>query len=127
LDVLGMPPMEYHRWLSGQTSHDLRQRHLERQLEVRAASATDAPDPYRPGLDKMRAATATPLSRFEDEYKRDRLAALRATSDALAAEAPTPRLTTAELWPFIRMSPNSSSARKSFLLKQTLSSNFPVN
>jgi hypothetical protein len=46
-------------------------------------------------LQKLRAATATDATRFEDRYKADRLRELAAEYERLAANA-MPRLTTAE-------------------------------
>jgi hypothetical protein len=44
----------------------------ETKLRLPAAS-TQARDPYRAGLAKLKAAAATPESRFEDEWKAARL------------------------------------------------------
>jgi len=57
------------------------------------------PDPYAAGLAQLRAATATPLSTFEDQYKASRLRELAAEYDRAAAHLevnPSPRLTAAE-------------------------------
>ena len=61
-----------------------------------AATTYVAPDPYREGLAKLKAASSTPESRFEDEYKASRMRELLATREALDAEPPPPRLTAAE-------------------------------
>jgi hypothetical protein len=53
-------------------------------------------DPYGPHFAKLRAAAATPLSTFEDEYKATRMRDLAATRRALDAEEPPPRMTAAE-------------------------------
>ena len=58
------------------------------------------PDPYAAGIAQLKAASATPLSTFEDEYKASRLAALAASSRRLEnhfAATPSPRLTAADL------------------------------
>jgi len=56
-----------------------------------------APNPYEHGLKTLRAATATPLSTFEDRWKADRLREVTATRTALDAEvASVPRMTAAE-------------------------------
>ena len=49
---------------------------------VRVAENIDdrypSPDVYGPGLARLRAASSTPESRFEEQYKAERLAALKA-------------------------------------------------
>jgi hypothetical protein len=62
--------------------------------ECRAESYAPPPA-YQEGLALLRAAGATSERDFEDRYKRERLAALAAEHDRLAA-TPTPRLTAAE-------------------------------
>jgi hypothetical protein len=67
--------------------------------EPRAAEAS-APDPYAPGIEKLRAAADTPLSIFERSWQRQRLDALSSEYDRSRAAAdghPTGRLTVAEL------------------------------
>jgi hypothetical protein len=61
-----------------------------------AAEAEAAPNPYAAGIAKLRAASATDLSRFEADYKRRRLDDVMAMRAALDAEEPQPRMTAAE-------------------------------
>ena len=71
-------------------------------------AAAEAPDPYEGGLAQLRAAAATDRSRFEDEWKAKRLAALEAEHARTAAHieaTPSPRLTTAELSEFAAPDP----------------------
>lgn len=74
-----------------------------------AAAATNPytpPDAYGPGLAKMRAANATPESRFEDEYKERRLAELeREHAASTARVAAVPRMTAAEEAELARYAP----------------------
>ena len=58
-------------------------------------------NPYTEGLKQLRAAATAGESFEEQRYKAERMRALMATREALdAAEAPTPRLTAAQLSEF---------------------------
>ena len=76
------------------------QRHYLHEEALRQDAAP--PNGYKVGLAALRAATATPARDFEDRYKAARLRDLEAeaTRRAGAAEAPAPRMTSAELAPY---------------------------
>ena len=65
---------------------------FDAETRLRLAAAAKAPDPYAAPLAAMRAAAATPLRKFEDDFKAARLAGLEATRTALAAEEPEARV-----------------------------------
>jgi hypothetical protein len=60
-------------------------------------TAEDYNNPYAADLAKLRAAAATPLSTFEDQFKAARLHDVEKTRAALDAKEPQPRITAAEL------------------------------
>jgi hypothetical protein len=60
----------------------------------------EPPDSYAPHLARLRAAAATPESRFAERYKAERLRALEleyAAAALRAAQEPEPRITAAPL------------------------------
>jgi hypothetical protein len=77
-----------------------------RAMGVEALSAAEEftpEDSYREGIARLKAANATPLSTFEDQYKAARLRELDAEHPRLAehvAAEPRPRLTAAEVAKF---------------------------
>lgn len=64
-----------------------------------------APDPYANDIAKIHAATSTPMSRFEEEYKAERMREITAQhtewSAQRPAQQPTPRLTGAQLATYV--------------------------
>jgi hypothetical protein len=70
---------------------------FDAETTLRLAAAAKAPDPYAAPLAAMRAAAATPLRKFEDDFKAARLAGLEATRTALAADEPEARVGAVEL------------------------------
>ena len=56
-----------------------------------------APDPYAAAIAKLRSATSTPESRFEDQWKTERFAEVKRFSAELDAEDPMPRLSDDDL------------------------------
>ena len=75
--------------------HPIRMRTLQRPAVNRADYTP--PDSYAPGIATLRAASSTPESRFEDQWKADRLRELEVEHRSLDALAPEARLTAAEL------------------------------
>lgn len=63
-------------------------------MKTNDTTNTTPPDPYAPGLAAIRAARATPQSRFAEQYATELRAA--ATTAPITAPA-TPRLTAAEM------------------------------
>jgi len=83
-----------------QAHHEAMWRANSTRQEDDMTTALEAPpDPYADGLSRLKAASATPFSAFEDEWKADRLRDLtveHARFAAAIAARPTPRLTVAE-------------------------------
>ena len=65
------------------------------------------PDPYATGLTTLRLATSTPESRFEDEFKADRLAEV----ERFVALDPLPRLREDELRKYVPPDPYAEGIR----------------
>ena len=99
IDLTGLDDNDHVKCLGDsewRTVRDLR----TNSVQENAAEDCSPPDPYEQGLEKLRDATATDASRFEDNYKTERFRALEREHAAIQTQSdadPFPRLTAAEL------------------------------
>jgi len=97
--LLSMTPHEYSAWLTARDA-SLRLAHQEEKHMTHNTALDDftPENPYEQDVQRLRAASATPLSDFEARWKAERLRALEAEYAELEARRPpAPRLTDAEL------------------------------
>jgi hypothetical protein len=103
------------KWAAPSNAGGARKDLLVETRAMRHASADDdeysaAPDPYAPGLAKLRSATSTPESRFEEQWKAERFAEVERFAE-LVGEHRFPRLSDDELKAYAPPDPYAAGLR----------------